>query len=121
MSKQKMFCVILVLALVFGGVFGFFQYFAMKDELARARVELADVRFNEKILGFGRMFVRRVLMADGEIDFETRLKLENSVRELESPKIFTQWQAFTASQTEEEAQTAVKHLLNLLFNEISIR
>jgi len=60
------------------------------------------------VLNFEQNFVDKVLKAEGEIDFETRLNLESEVRALDDEEILLAWQAFTSSETEKQAQTAVK-------------
>jgi len=52
------------------------------------------------------------------LDFETRLSLENSVRDLNDPEIMAEWQNFTNSKTEADAQTSVKTLLGILISKI---
>ncbi len=69
---------------------------------------------NEKVLDFTKLFIEKVLKAETEVDFETRLKLENAVRNLGDEEILTQWQKFTESKTEAEAQEEVKNLLEML-------
>ena len=61
-----------------------------------------------------------MLKAEKEIDFETRLKLENAVRNIGDDEILIQWQKFIESKTEAEAQTGVKNLLDLLVDKIQI-
>ncbi len=75
---------------------------------------------NTKTLDFTRMFVEDVLMANKEIDFDTRLSLEASVRGLNDQQIFDQWQKFTKATTKEEASAEVKILLDLLIKKISV-
>lgn len=75
-------------------------------------------QLNEKILSFCHMFVQKVLMANKEIDFDTRLALETAVRDLNDQEIFDQWQRFTKSDTKEGASTEVKILLDLLVKKI---
>lgn len=75
-------------------------------------------QLNEKILSFCHMFVQKVLMADKEIDFDTRLALETAVRDLNDQVVFDQWQRFTKSETKEEASNEVKILLDLLVKKI---
>ena len=77
-------------------------------------------QINEKTLNFTRIFVVKILKAEKEVDFETRLMLENSVRDLENSEILAQWQKFTNSKTESEAQEEVKILLEMLVNKIKI-
>lgn len=69
----------------------------------------------EKIVDFGNQFVDQVLKSNKEVDFDTRLKLENNVREVDDADILAQWQKFTESKNEAEAQNEVKNLLALFF------
>jgi hypothetical protein len=75
---------------------------------------LESQKTNEKVLDFTKLFIEKVLKAETEVDFETRLKLENAVRNLGDEEILTQWQKFTESKTEAEAQEEVKNLLEML-------
>ncbi len=76
---------------------------------------------NEKVLEFAKLFIEKVLKAKTEVDFETRLKLENAVRNLDDEEILVQWQKFTESKIEAEAQEEVKNLLEMLVNKIRIQ
>lgn len=69
---------------------------------------------NLKILAFRNMFTEKVLLAEKEIDFDTRLTLETSVRALNDQEVFDQWQIFTKTLTKEEASLQAKKLLRLL-------
>ena len=71
-------------------------------------------KVNLKILAFRNMFTQKVLMSSGEIDFETRLDLENAVRALNDQEIFDQWEKFVKSATKEDASREAKNILNLL-------
>ncbi len=71
-----------------------------------------------KVLSFTKMFIKDVLMADKEIDFDTRLSLETSVRSLNNQQIFDQWQKFTKSETKEDSSDEAKILLDLLIKRI---
>ena len=73
---------------------------------------------NGKVLEFAKMFIDKVLKADKEVDFETRLKLETAVRNLSDEEILVQWQKFTEAKTEIQAQAGVKTLLEILVNKI---
>lgn len=55
------------------------------------------------------------------MSFDTRLKLEAAVRSLDDEEILSQWQKFTESKTEAEAQTEVKNLLEMLVKKISVQ
>ena len=69
---------------------------------------------NIKVLVFRNMFTENVLLADKEIDFDSRLSLETSVRTLNDKEIFDQWQVFTKTLTKEDASLQAKKLLRLL-------
>lgn len=90
----------------------------LRRQLNQANAELAASSNNQPVAEFATLFINTVLQADSEIDFETRLKLENSVRALNNVEILTGWQRFTGSQTEEEAQREVKNFLALLVSNI---
>jgi hypothetical protein len=109
---------IIIVILIAGNVFLGFQYFAIKKSVA---VVLQNQVFNDKVLVFTKLFIEKVLKTDKEVDFETRLKLENSVRDLNNEEILAKWQKFTESKTEEEAQIEVKDLLQMLVNNIKVK
>lgn len=73
---------------------------------------------NAKVLAFTNMFVEDVLMANKEIDFDTRLSLETAVRGINDQDIFDQWQRFTKTSTKEGASNEAKILLDLLIKKI---
>jgi hypothetical protein len=73
---------------------------------------------NTKVLTFTGMFVKDVLMATQDIDFEKRLELETTVRGLNNQDIFSQWQKFTKAVTKEDASIEAKLLLDLLIKSI---
>jgi len=118
MSKQKTIFLITILILVAGNAFFAMKYFAAQEELQRVKVIAEGKQTNEKVLNFTKLFIAQVLRADGEVGFETRLKLENAVRDLDDDEILSQWQKFVESKTEEEAQEEVKNLLGMLIEEI---
>lgn len=82
------------------------------------QLEAAAASTNKPVLTFTKNFIDKVLKAEKEVDFDSRLKLENDVRELKDEAILAQWQKFTGSKTELEAQTAVKDLLALLVSKL---
>ncbi len=121
LSLRNVIFVVIILFLLASNVYFAFQYSAAKKELEETKIDLQTKEFNEKILNFTSLFIEKVLKAEGEVDFETRLNLENAVRNLGDNEILTQWQKFIGSQTEDEAQTEVKNLLEILVSKIKIR
>jgi hypothetical protein len=120
-ALSNLFWIILVLILLVGNIFFGLKYSAVQKELKLAQATLEAQKTNERVLGFTKLFIEKVLKAETEIDFETRLKLENAVRNLDDGEILSQWQKFTESQTEAEAQKQVKNLLEMLVNKIKVR
>jgi len=118
MNKTKIIYIIILIVLFISNLFLIIQYRAQKKELEEIKKPLETRQINEKILNFASLFIEKVLKAEGEVDFETRLKLENSVREINDQEILAEWQKFVDSKTENEAQQEVKNLLELLLNKI---
>lgn len=102
-----------ILAAVVGCVsLGFNIY--LYSALAKNTQLLSQYTPSEKIMVFRNMFTEKVLLSESEVDFDTRLTLETTVRALNDQEIFDSWQAFTKSTTKEEATAKAKALLHLL-------
>ena len=117
MSK-KVFYVILVLSLVLNfslGTWLVLSKLALKEANAQIKAQLV----NEKTLFFTKLLVQEVMQSKDEITFDNRLKLENAVRDLNDYKIFNQWQKFTKSKDNSEAQQEAGSLFALLLDKIS--
>ncbi|MFA4880813.1 MAG: hypothetical protein WC650_04300 [Candidatus Doudnabacteria bacterium] len=121
MNKIKIALIAVILILLASNVFFLSRYFMLQKELQNARASIKAQQTDEKVLLFTKLFIKKVFKAQGEIDFETRLSLENSVRDLDDEKILEQWNKFTASKTETEAQDNLKDLLEMLVNKIRVQ
>lgn len=117
-TLSNLFWLILVLILVAGNIFFIIRHNNLKNELHQTQTAIETQELNEKVLEFTKLFIDKVLKAETEVDFETRLKLENAVRNLGDEEILNQWQKFVESRTEAEAQNEVKNLLEMLVNKI---
>jgi hypothetical protein len=114
----KIILMVVIVLLIAGNFYFACNYFqAKKTALAEAQAT-ARMTFNVKVVGFAKLFAAKVLSADKEIDFETRLQLENSVRATGDQEILDQWNKFTNSESEQEGQANVKKLLELLLNKM---
>jgi Na+-transporting NADH:ubiquinone oxidoreductase subunit NqrC len=120
-ALSNLFWIILVLILLAGNIFFGLKYSAVQKELKLTQTSLETQKTNEKILDFAKLFIEKVLKAETEVDFETRLKLENAVRNLGDEEILEQWNKFVNSKTEAEAQEQVKNLLEMLVNKIKVQ
>jgi len=109
---------IIIFFLLASNLFFALNFYDLRHEVEALRSRLRVCQTNEKVLNFTRLFIEKVLKAQEEIDFETRLQLENAVRSINDEEILNQWKKFTQSQTEEEAQKEVVELLDLLVKKI---
>ncbi len=109
---------IIIAVLVLGNILFALNYFSVSHKLKAIDSTKTKTEINSKVLDFTALFIKDVLQAETEVNFETRLNLENAVRDLNDPEIKAQWQKFVASKTELEAQTSVKNLLGILVGKI---
>ena len=118
MEKTRLVVIILITLLVASNIFFVVRYILSQTELNSARQQLQVQQTDQKSLFFAKLFVDRFLLGQGTVGFEDRLKLENSVRDINDPEIFKQWQRFTSSSDDSEAQLAAGELFNLLFKRL---
>lgn len=116
--KKRIIFIAIIGILVIGNAYFALRANSLGGELANAKKEISSFNRNSKVISFSRLFIDNVLKTDKEVDFETRLKLENAIREIKDDEILTQWDKFTKSQTEQGAQNEVKNLLDLLMKKI---
>ena len=109
--------VIIILSVLFCVSLGFNAWLAYQLSVVAHAYQAQQI--NLQTVAFTKMFVEDVLMASTEIDFDTRLALETSVRGLNDQEVFDQWQKFTKATTKEEASTEAKFLLDLLVGKIA--
>jgi len=117
-NNNRVFVIMIFGVLLIASVYFGLNYFLASNELGKIQSFQAKVELNQKVLNFSSMFIHEVLDAEKEVGFETRLSLENAVRDLKDPVILSEWQNFTNSKTEKEAQDSVRRLLALLIDKI---
>jgi len=118
MKNRNVILSIVILLLLAGNVFFAMQYMAVQEELRQAQAVLSVQNINANTLAFTQLFIDKVLNTEGEVDFETRLQLENAVRAIGDEQILVQWKRFSESASEQEAQVEVKNLLSELIRKI---
>lgn len=116
--KTKVILVVIILALAAGNIIFAAKYFSVAELLVKAQAINAEKQKSRKILEFNKQFIEEVLGGGKEVDFEARLKLENSVRALNDQEILSDWQNFTKSKDATEAQNNVLILLKALANKM---
>ena len=96
------------------------KLYLYSNEIVRLQKIEQSRAVNTKILNFTKLFIDKVLASNTEVDFELRLKLENSIRDINDSELFEQWTKFTGSKESGEAQTNVVILLQMLLDKISV-
>jgi len=120
-SKTSAFSIIIAVILLVAVIFLTIKCNNLNNDLKAAKTAVESQKINTKTLDFTKLFIDKVLKAESEIDFDTRLVLENGVRNLNDSDILAQWQKFTGSKDEVEAQKEVKALLEMLVNKIEVK
>lgn len=114
LKRKTVLLVIIILTLLVGNIFFAVKYSSAIKKLARAEAVKANQQKNQKIIEFNKLFIEKVLISGKEVDFDSRLQLENAVRGLNDPEILADWQNFIASQEPSEAQKNVLILIKAL-------
>lgn len=117
-NKTRLVLIIVIGILLIGNVYFALNYFQERKDVAMLEASQAKTELNTKVIDFTSLFIKKVLQANSEVDFDTRLSLENAVRDLKDPEIMGLWQNFINSKTEAEAQNNVKALLGVLISKI---
>jgi hypothetical protein len=118
-NKTRLLIVIIITLLIATNIYFVVMYTLSQFERSDAEAQLKTQKTNEKALFFAKLFIDKVLLGESTVDFEDRLKLENSVRDINDQKIFNEWQNFTKSQTDKEVQVSAGRLLDMLFDKVS--
>lgn len=118
-QKIRLLIIIVISLLSSAVVYLSVECFLLAKEVKSAEVGLKVQQTDEKAAFFVKLFIDKVLLSTGIINFEDRLKLENAVRDLNDPDIFIQWQKFTASKNDAETQKIVGNILKMLVDKIS--
>lgn len=118
MNPSSKITLVLVIIIFASNIAWGIGYFKEKSALRQAEGEIQTLGQNKKILAFQKLFVNKVLKASGDVDFDTRVMLQNSVNDTGDEAIIAAWNSFLASKTEAEGQERVKELLSLLSSRV---
>ena len=94
------------------------QNYILRQNLVVLENTVKTLQYNEKIVNFAKLFISKVLKAEGEVSYDNRYKLEEAARAINNKTIYDEWRKFLDSKTQLEAQIEVKNLLELLVNKI---
>lgn len=113
-NNQKIACFLVFVSLLAGNIYFVAKYFSAQKELIRTKSYMDSVQSSKKYLIFNKMFIDKILNSDSTVDIESRLELENAVRNLNDTEVLVQWKKFIDSPSEKDSQKAVKDLLGML-------
>lgn len=116
MKNTKIIIISVIAVLLFSNTIFLLQYFKVKKELTQANQQIVTQQINQKIIIFANLFIDKILLGEGTVSFDDRLKLENAVRDINDPEMFSKWQDFTSSKGDKDAQKSVGNLLKVLFS-----
>lgn len=119
MQKTRLIVIIVISLLVAMTIYLSVECFLLASELNLVKANLKAQEINIKAGLFANLFIDKILLTAGEVNFDDRLKLENAVRDLNDPEIFAKWQQLTSSQGDAQTQQIVGSILKLLINKIS--
>ena len=115
---EKKFVIVLSLMVVVIIMLSVWCFFLAKEANSQ-KVLLRDQEACGKAVVFARLFVDKVLLSSGTINFDDRLELENAVRAVNDQEVFSEWQKFTVSKNDGEAQKIVGNMLKLIIDKIA--
>lgn len=97
-------------------------YFGYTENINSINLQqiIARQKTNTKVVVFTQTLIEKVLKSTTPVDFETRLLLENMVRDLDDKTILNEWNNFVNSTDSNDAQVKIKNLLDLLLKKINI-
>ena len=112
MKQKQIYLIIIILlsANLFLGV----KYFNTNQELKETKAITAAQEEKTKFTEFNKTFINEVLQTKTEVNYDTRLKLDEMIKDINDQELTAQWQRFTDSKTEQEAQDETVKLLGLV-------
>ena len=111
--KQK-YILLIIIILLLTNLFLGVKYFNTNKELKETTSTIAAQQEKTKFTEFNKTFINEVLQAKTEVNYDTRLKLDEMIKNINDQELTAQWQKFTESKTEKEAQKETVKLLGLL-------
>ncbi len=117
-NKARIGLVTVVVLLVAGNIYFGSRTVVLKKQLTAAA---SQQELNTKVINFTNLFIAKVLQVKEPVDFETRLQLENNIRDIKDADLLAQWNKFVGSANETDAQTETKNLLQLLVQKIKVK
>lgn len=116
--KQKQIYLIIIIILFISNLFLGIKYFNANKELKETENTTTVQEEKTKFTEFNKTFISEVLQTESKVNYDTRLKLDKMIEDINDKKLTEQWRKFTESKTEKEAQEETVKLLELLAERI---
>ena len=111
---------LIIAILILTNITAVYFIFVQSSNAANLQNVIAQQKTNTKVVVFTQALIEKVLKSTSPVDFETRLALENMVRNLGDKVILDEWNNFVNSTDSNKAQIEIKNLLDLLVKKINI-
>jgi hypothetical protein len=104
-----------LLVLLAGNLFFSIQYiYSIKDDQVPTVDKGAQEVMRIKNSNFLKLFINKVIKADGTVTYEDRVQLENDVRQIHNPELTAQWELFVGNKDPKKAEQAATDLMLIL-------
>ena len=115
LEKTRFVSNILLLVLLAGNLFFSIQYiYSIKaDQVPTVDKGAQDV-IHIKNSNFLKLFINKVIKANGTVTYEDRVQLENDVRQIHNPELTAQWELFVGNKDPKKAEQAATDLMLIL-------
>ncbi len=115
MERTKLVSNILLLVLLAGNLYFSAQYIYSlnNDKVAVIDTGAAEV-IKIKNANFLKLFINKVVKANGTVTYEDRVQLENDVRQIHNPALTAQWELFVGNKDAKKAEAAATDLMLML-------
>ena len=115
MEKTRFVSNLLLLILLAGNLFFSIQYiYSIKADQVPVVDKGAQEVIQIKNSNFLKLFINKVVKANGTVSYEDRVQLENDVRQIHNPELTTQWELFVGSKDPAKAEAAATDLMLIL-------
>ena len=115
MEKTRFVSNLLLLVLLAGNLFFSIQYiYSIKADQAPKIDQGAQDVIHIKNSNFLKLFINKVIKANGTVTYEDRVQLENDVRQIHNPELTAQWELFVGSKDPKKAEQAASDLMLIL-------
>ena len=116
LEKTRLVSNLLLLVLLAGNLFFSIQYiYSIKADQVPVVDKGAQEVLQIKNSNFLKLFINKVVKANGTVTYEDRVQLENDVRQIHNPELTAQWELFVnSSKDPKKAEAAATDLMLIL-------